>query len=231
MTDTKTELPHYLGHRARLRERFLVDEGASMPDYELLELLLTFAVPRRDVKPMAKDLLKEFGSFAGVMNATQYQLLEAGVSVNIMTVFKIVVAAAHKMAAQELKAKDEPVIANVPYLVDYCRMIMGHLDIEEFRIFFLDNTMHIIKERVMQRGTKDAVAFHPREIVRAVLEYGARHIIMVHNHPGGKASPSKQDRLLTDEIVDALMPLNITVWDHLIITKNNYFSFRTNNLV
>ncbi len=231
---TNTEMsdkPHYLGHRERLRNRFLTDNGHSMPDYELLELLLTIAIPRKDVKPLAKDLIARFGSFANVLHAGQNDLLKFGLTLNTITVFKIVVAAAVKMSWQELSSRDEPVLSNFDYMLNYCRTAMAHLDIEEFRILFLNAKLQVIKEEVMQRGTINHVTVHPREVVKATLDCGAISVILFHNHPGGKAVPSSDDREVTRQIVDALRPLQIKVQDHIIITQNNYFSFRTAGLL
>ena len=230
-TQNKKDKPHYLGHRQRLKERFLTDNGRTMPDYELLELLLTIAIPRKDVKPLAKELIKKFGSFADVINANQNDLLEFGLTLNTITIFKIVVAAAVKMSWQELSSRVEPVLSNFDYMLDYCRTAMARLDIEEFRVLFLNAKLQIIKEEVMQRGTVNHVAVHPREVVKAALDCGAVSIVLFHNHPGGKANPSGDDREVTKQIVEALRPLNIKVQDHIIITKDNYFSFRTAGLL
>lgn len=230
-TQNKKDKPHYLGHRQRLKERFLTDNGRTMPDYELLELLLTIAIPRKDVKPLAKELIKKFGSFADVINANQNDLLEFGLTLNTITIFKIVVAAAVKMSWQELSSRDESVLSNFDYMLDYCRTAMARLDIEEFRVLFLNAKLQIIKEEVMQRGTVNHVAVHPREVVKAALDCGAVSIVLFHNHPGGKANPSGDDREVTKQIVEALRPLNIKVQDHIIITKDNYFSFRTAGLL
>ncbi len=227
----KAQKPHYLGHRQRLKERFLTDNGRSMPDYELMELLLTIAIPRRDVKPLAKELIAKFGSFANVLNARTDDLQEFGLTLNTITVFKIVVAAAVKMSWQELSSRDEPVLSNFDYMLDYCRTAMAHLDVEEFRVLFLNAKLQIIKEEIMQRGTVNHVAVHPREVVKAALDCGAISVVLFHNHPGGKAAPSADDREVTRQIVEALRPLKIRVQDHIIITKDNYFSFRTSGLL
>ncbi len=223
--------PHYFGHRERLRSRFLVDNGKSMPDYEIMELLLTMAIPRRDVKPLAKKLIDEFGSFGKAINATQNQLSAFGLSLNTITVFKIVVAAAQKMSWQEFSEKDEPVFSSFDYMIDYCRTALGYLDVEEFRVIFLDAKLHPIKEQTMQRGTVNAVSVHAREVVKEALGCGAISVILMHNHPGGKAKPSQADILNTNEIADALYPLKISIQDHIIITKDGYYSFRDQGML
>lgn len=230
-TTGSQDKPHYLGHRQRLKERFLTDNGRSMPDYELMELLLTVAIPRRDVKPLAKELIAKFGSFANVLHAKTNDLQAFGLTLNTITVFKIVVAAAVKMSWQELSSRDEPVLSNFDYMLDYCRTAMAHLDVEEFWVLFLNAKLQIIKEEIMQRGTVNHVAVHPREVVKAALDCGAISVVLFHNHPGGKAAPSADDREVTRQIVEALRPLKIKVQDHIIITKDNYFSFRTAGLL
>ncbi len=227
----KSEQQHYIGHRQRLRERFLKDEGKSMADYELLELLLTLAIPRRDVKALAKNLIKDFGSFAKVINAPQYKLADYGLSQSTIAAFKVVVAAAIKMSWQELREKNDTVLSNFDYMIDYCKMALAHLEVEEFRVLFLNAHLKIIKEETMQRGTVNNVAVHPREVVKAALECGAMSVILFHNHPGGKASSSKNDMDVTKQICEALSPLGIKVQDHVIITADDYFSFRDNGLI
>lgn len=226
-----SESPHYLGHRQRLRERFLKDEGRSMADYELLEFLLTLAIPRRDVKELAKSLIKDFGSFAKVLNAPQNQLAEYGLSQTTIGALKVVKSAAVKMSWQELRDKDEPIISNFDYMVEYCRTAIGYSDIEEFRVLFLNANLRIIKEETMQRGTVNNVAVHPREVVKSALENGAMSIVLFHNHPGGNSKPSRNDVEITRQIAEALNPLGIKLQDHIIITNDNYFSFRENGLL
>lgn len=228
---TTAEKPHYLGHRQRLRERFLKDEGRSMADYEILELLLTLAIPRRDVKELSKALIKDFGSFAKVLSAPQHQLAEYGLSQTAIAALKIVKTSVIKMSWQELRDKDEPVISNFDYMIEYCRAAIGHSDIEEFRVLFLNANLRIIKEEIMQRGTVNNVAVHPREVIKAALENGAMSVILFHNHPGGNPKPSRNDVEMTKQIAEALNPLGIKLQDHIIITGNNHFSFRENGLL
>ena len=163
--------PDYLGHRARLRDRFLNGGGKSMADYELLELLLTYAIPRRDVKPIAKDIVRKFGSLAGAAKASVPQLVEVnGVKENTAVLLKVIQEAARRFSWAELSATDAPVISNWDAMIDYCRTEMSHLDIEEFRIIFLDVKFRVIGEEVMQRGTINQVAIHPREVVKMAME-------------------------------------------------------------
>ena len=205
--------PDYLGHRARLRDRFLNGGGKSMADYELLELLLTYAIPRRDVKPIAKDIVRKFGSLAGAAKASVPQLVEVnGVKEN---------------TAVELSATDAPVISNWDAMIDYCRTEMSHLDIEEFRIIFLDVKFRVIGEEVMQRGTINQVAIHPREVVKMAMEKKASALILVHNHPSGDVKPSRADVEITKQIKQALEAINILLLDHIIISKYDYASLKS----
>lgn len=219
------EKPHYLGHRMRLKERFLKDEGKSMADYELLELLLTIAIPRRDVKQKAKDLINHFGSFNKVITASQNALLSYGLSQNVITILKIIKTSAIKLSWQELNEQDEPILNNFDYMIDYCRTAMSYLDIEEFRVIFLDAKLRIIKEETMQRGSVNSVSVHPREVLKAAIQHNATSVILVHNHPSGKPQPSTKDIEVTKQIIDALKTIDIKVNDHIIITQNSYYSF------
>ncbi len=230
MTDT-TE-PDYLGHRTRLRSRFLSDEGKSMPDYELAELILTYALPRRDVKPLAKALIKRFGSLAGVLNASASQLQDVdGVKENTAVLFKVIRTAARRLFWAELASADKPVISNWDAMIDYCRSEMAHLDVEEFRIIFLDVKWQVVGEEIMQRGTINQVAIHPREVVKRAMERKASAVILVHNHPSGDVKPSRADVDMTKQIKIALESINITLLDHLIVSKNNYASLKEMQII
>ncbi len=218
----------YLGHRARLRDRFLNGGGKSMADYELLELLLTYAIPRRDVKPIAKDIVRKFGSLAGAAKASVPQLVEVnGVKENTAVLLKVIQEAARRFSWAELSATDAPVISNWDAMIDYCRTEMSHLDIEEFRIIFLDVKFRVIGEEVMQRGTINQVAIHPREVVKMAMEKKASALILVHNHPSGDVKPSRADVEITKQIKQALEAINILLLDHIIISKYDYASLKS----
>jgi DNA repair protein RadC len=224
---TTEEKPDYLGHRKRLRERFILGEGKDMPDYELLELLLMIAIPRRDVKPIAKRLIKKFGSFAEVINASIEDLQQIeGIKETSATILKIVKAAALRMSWQNLSSSDAPVISNWDTMVDYCRSSMGYLDIEEFHIIFLNSKLQVIGEEVQQRGTINQVAIHPREVIKSAINKGATAIILAHNHPSGDVTPSKADLHVTKQIKEAANLVNIELIDHLIISKNLVYGFK-----
>ena len=220
--------PDYLGHRARLRDRFLNGGGKSMADYELLELLLTYAIPRRDVKPIAKDIVRKFGSLAGAAKASVPQLVEVnGVKENTAVLLKVIQEAARRFSWAELSATDAPIISNWDAMIDYCRTEMSHLDIEEFRIIFLDVKFRVIGEEVMQRGTINQVAIHPREVVKMAMEKKASALILVHNHPSGDVKPSRADVEITKQIKQALEAINILLLDHIIISKYDYASLKS----
>lgn len=230
MKDSKgqDEQPDYLGHRSRLRERFLKSNGKDMADYELIELLLTYVIPRRDVKPIAKELIRKFGSLGDVVNADISRITEVnGIKENTAIIFKLIKEAAKRFSWEILSDKDTPVINDWDTMIDYCRSEMAYLDIEEFRIIFLDVKLRLIGEEIMQRGTINQVAIHPREVVKLAMDKKAAAIIMVHNHPSGDVKPSRADIEITKQIKQALESINIQLIDHVVISKNDYFSIKS----
>ena len=224
--------PDYLGHRERLRRRFLLGGGRDMPDYELLELLLTIAIPRRDVKPLAKELIRKFGSFAEVVNAPLEELmLVKGVKENTAAVLRIVRECSVRSSWQSLKGTGAPVISDFDAMVDYCRSAMAYQMVEEFRIIFLNSKLYVIGEEIQQRGTVDQVAIHPREVIKSAMMHGASAMILVHNHPSGIVTPSKADMEITKRIKEAAEAVSIRLFDHLIISKSSVYSFHNQGFV
>ena len=224
--------PDYLGHRERLRRRFLLGGGRDMPDYELLELLLTIAIPRRDVKPLAKELIRKFGSFAEVVNAPLEELmLVKGVKENTAAVLRIVRECSVRSSWQSLRGMDAPVISDFDAMVDYCRSAMAYQTVEEFRIIFLNSKLYVIGEEIQQRGTVDQVAIHPREVIKSAMMHGASAMILVHNHPSGIVTPSKADMEITKRIKEAAEAVSIRLLDHLIISKSSVYSFHNQGFV
>lgn len=224
--------PDYLGHRERLRRRFLLGGGRDMPDYELLELLLTIAIPRRDVKPLAKELIRKFGSFAEVVNAPLEELmLVKGVKENTAAVLRIVRECSVRSSWQSLKGMDAPVISDFDAMVDYCRSAMAYQTVEEFRIIFLNSKLYVIGEEIQQRGTVDQVAIHPREVIKSAMMHGASAMILVHNHLSGIVTPSKADIEITKRIKEAAEAVSIRLFDHLIISKSSVYSFHNQGFV
>ncbi|MEM9170693.1 MAG: DNA repair protein RadC [Pseudomonadota bacterium] len=221
---------HAHGHRERLRERFRSAGADGLHDYELLELVLFRAIPRRDVKPLAKSLIATFGGFAETLAAPTPRLLEIkGVSEAVATEFKIVQAAAVKLTQE--RVLNRPVLSSWRDLLAYCRAAMADEKTELFRILFLDKKNILIADEVQQRGTVDHTPVYPREVVKRALELGASAIILVHNHPSGDPTPSRADIDMTREIVDAANALRIRVHDHLVIGADREASFKTLGLL
>lgn len=222
--------PHFHGHRARLRERFKTSGDSALADYELLELLLFRAIPRRDTKPLAKQLLKKFGSFAGVLNAPEAQLLEMkGVGEAVVTELKLVKAVALRLMQKELIKKE--VINSWSDLVNYVSAAMAHERREQFRIIFLDKRNQIITDEIQSEGTIDHTPVYTREVVKRALDVGAASLILVHNHPSGDPTPSRADVKMTREIINALASLSIKVHDHIIVGRDGYASLRQLELI
>jgi len=221
--------PHS-GHRERLRERFVKGGAEAMPDYEMLELVLFAAVPRRDTKPLAKALIARFGSFAEVIAAKRERLLEIpGVGEAVVGQLKIVEAAAQRLARGKVMGR--PALSSWAALLDYCMAAMARSQNEEFRVLFLDRKNVLVADEVQSRGTVDHAPVYPREIVRRALEHGASAIILVHNHPSGDPTPSRADIDMTREIAAAAKALKIAVHDHLVIGRNGHASFKSLGLL
>lgn len=225
-----TETEHYIGHRARLRGRFLGDGGDALPDYELLELILFSARPRGDVKPLAKRLLKQFGSFDKVIYANEHALRSVDeVGDAVISALKTVRVSAQRLVKSEIR--DLPVIQSWSALIDYCKLAMGKENIEQFRVLFLNNRHALIADEVLQQGTINHTPVYPREVVKRALELGAAAIILLHNHPSGDPTPSKADIDITTKIIEACATVNVTVHDHVIITENGHYSFKSFGLI
>jgi len=226
----KPSKPHYAGHRARLRERFLKSGGDALADYELLELLLFQALPRGDTKPLAKELIRKFGSYAEVLSADGDALREVdGVGDAVVAALKTVRAAALRLMRDELM--DKPVLGSWQALLDYCRAAMAREKTEQFRLLYLNRKNALIADEVQQRGTVDQTAVYPREVVKRALELGATAIIMVHNHPSGDPTPSRGDIDMTNEVKEAGEKLGIVLHDHIVIARGGASSFKSMGLL
>ena len=222
--------PHHVGHRERLRERFRTGGDAALADYELLELILFRAMPRRDVKPLAKALIARFGSFSEVLAARPERLGEiAGLGEAAATEIKVVEAAARRIALAAVRKRVG--LSSSSAVLSYCRTAMAFIDHEEFRILFLDKKNQLLADEVQGVGTVDHAPVYPREIMRRSLELGATALILVHNHPSGDPSPSTADIAMTMQIATLAKALNIQVHDHLIIGRDGHASFRALNLL
>ncbi len=222
--------PHYHGHRERLRSRFREAGADAVSDYELLELVLFRAIPQRDVKPLAKDLIARFGSFAEVVSAPATRLAEIkGLGDAAITELKVVQAAASRLARGQVKKR--PALSSWTAVLDYCRTTMAFADKEQFRIIFLDKRNQIIADEVQQTGTVDHTPVYPREVVKRALELSATAIILVHNHPSGDPTPSRADIQMTQAIVEIAKPLGISVHDHIIVGKEGHASLKGLKLI
>lgn len=219
-------LPSYIrDHRQRLRERFMTGGASAVPDYELLELVLFRSIPRKDVKPLARELLESFGDFNRVLSAPTEKLSRIkGIGDAVITDLKIVEAAAHRLA--RAKVMQRHVISSWDAVLDYCHTTMAHRDTEQFRVLFLDVKNTLIADEEQAKGTIDHVPVYPREVAKRALELNASALILVHNHPSGDPTPSQSDIDMTARIQDACNALGITLHDHLIVGKEQELSFR-----
>jgi DNA repair protein RadC len=224
------EEPHYHGHRERLRQRFLDSSGEGMPDYEILELLLFRAIPRRDVKPLAKAVLKHFGSFAEAVHASRERLAEVpGLGQAAIAEIKIVQEAARRFLQRDLERK--PLLSSWGQVCDYLRATMAFDTNEQFRILFLDKRNRLIADEMQQRGTVDHTSVYVREVVKRALELSATAIVLSHNHPSGDPTPSQADIKMTREIIDAASKVGVLVHDHVIVGKDGHLSLRQAELI
>ncbi|SES74826.1 RadC family protein [Paracoccus homiensis] len=223
--------PSYLSdHRARLRERFMQGGATAMPDYELLELVLFRAIPRQDVKPLARRLIERFGDFNRVLSANPARLSEVeGVGPAVITELKIVEAAAQRLSRARIIQR--PVLSSWQALLDYCHTTMAHRETEQFRVLYLDRKNVLIADEEQASGTVDHVPVYPREIIKRALELNASALILVHNHPSGDPTPSDSDITMTARIAQAGDTMGIVIHDHLIIGKSRELSFRAEGLL
>jgi DNA repair protein RadC len=224
-------VPHYTGHRERARQRFLELGEQNIKDYELLELVLQIVLPRRDTKPLAKELIARFGSFSGVFSASTERLEDfKGLGPASIANLKVIQAAAQRFARDRVNP-DMPILSSWSALIDYCRSAMAFEPIEQFRILFLDKKNRLIADEVQQRGTVDHTPVYPREVIKRALELGATALILVHNHPSGDPSPSTADVQMTRQIADIARPLGITMHDHIIIGRSGHASMKGLKLI
>ena len=213
-----------------MRRRLIEGGGDAFLDYELLEYILGLAILRRDTKPLAKRLLAEFGSFPAVLAASAAELARVeGLSEGGAAALKFVEAAS--LRSLRAVALNRPVLSGWQALTDYLHAAMAHRVTEEFRVIFLNNRNIMIRDEAMGRGTVNAAPVYPREIVKRALELGASSVILVHNHPSGDPSPSRDDIAMTKAIIDAGRPLGLSVHDHVIIGKTGHASFRALGLI
>lgn len=218
--------PHYLGHRQRLRERLLTAGAAALPDYELLEFLLFAAMPRGDAKPLAKDLLQRFGSFADVLSAEKEALFAVpGIGEAAAATLMAAREAGLRLARAEIR--ERPLLGSWQKVIDYCTANLGFAKVEEFHLLFLDRKNALIADERQQRGTVDHTPVYTREVVKRALDLGASALIMVHNHPSGDPTPSKADIETTREVAKAASLFGLTLHDHVIIGRGRHTSLKS----
>lgn len=220
----------HVGHRARLRQRFLAAGAEALADYELLELLLFLARPRGDVKPLAKRLIGRFGSFAGTVSASADDLRKVdGIGETSVVALKTAEAAATRLLGQALQ--DRPVLSSWSQLLDYCRVAMAHRPVEDVRVLFLDRKNRLIRDERIGTGTVDHAPLYPREVLKRALDLGASALIVVHNHPSGDPTPSQADISMTRQLAEAATSLGLVLHDHLIVARGGHTSFRSSGLL
>lgn len=229
MTDDE---PHYHGHRQRLRERFLKSGLAGFADYEVVELLLTLAVPRSDVKQPAKALIGRFGNLQGILDAPIEELRAVpGIGSVTPVALQIIRAAATLYLQQSGEGHDS--LADPARLADFWRMRIGALQKEVFEVAYLDSAYRLLRDGVetLEEGTIDRAAVYPRRVIEAALKRGAAALVLAHNHPNDDVTPSEHDKLLTRAIVLAAETVHLKVVDHLIVSPQETFSFRKAGLL
>lgn len=220
----------HLGHRKRLRDRFLKGGEKGIPDYEIIELLLFGVIPRGDTKPLAKKLLDTCGSFSGLLQADIEKLKSIpGVGEATIVALKVIHEAACRLVREETNT--QTTLNSWQSIINYCRARMSHLNVEQFRLLFLDQKNKVIADEVQQQGTINRTPVFPREVVKRTLELGATSLIMVHNHPSGDPTPSQADIDITRKVIKAARELEINVLDHLIIGRFGHTSLREKRLI
>lgn len=218
------------GHRARLRQRLLAGDIDALADHEIVEYLLMTAIPRRDVKPLARSLIQRFGGLAGVLNAEPRALAaHPGMGETSAAALRIVATAARRMAREVVR--DAPVLSSWQALIDYLTIDMAHLTVERVRVLYLDTRNRLVHDWHAGDGSIDEAAIHPREVIRKALDLGATALILVHNHPSGAPDPSRADIQITQQIAEAGRLMGVVVHDHVIIGRQGHVSFKAKGLI
>lgn len=221
---------YQLGHRQRLRTRFVKGGDKAVADYELLEIILFSAYTRQDVKPLAKSLLHKFQTLGGVINAPVHELMSvAGIGEAAVASIKAVDCIFYRKLKEEFM--ERPLADSADQVIRYCQASMGHLRKEQHRIMFLDGNNRLIAEEVQTYGTVDQTPLYPREVLHQALNIGASAVILIHNHPSGDPTPSDADIEITKRIIDALGSANIKFHDHIIIGGNKHVSLKGSQLI
>ncbi|MFN5383015.1 MAG: RadC family protein [Alphaproteobacteria bacterium] len=225
------ETPQYHGHRKRLKSKFLGQDIRSFEDYEILELLLCYAIPRADTKSLAKALLRKYGSLAAVVNGEQSDLQEfKGLGESSIILLKALLDFNSRLMI-EREPKKIDILNNWASVLNYCKLTMGYKKQEYFRVLYLNRKNHLLADELHTGGTVDRIQVYPREIAKRAIHHAASAVILVHNHPSLDVNPSTEDIEMTKTICKAIEPIGCVVHDHLIISNNNHFSFRASNLI
>jgi DNA repair protein RadC len=228
--DAEKETHHGAGHRERLRKRLFEQRGESLHDHEIIEYLLALAIPRRDTKEIAKQLLAKYGGLSALLTADPESIMrEKWMGETSVAALKIVQVAALRLLNEPVR--QQPILASWQSLLDYLRADMAHLTVERVRTLYLNSKNMLIRDEVSNEGSVDQAAIYTREVVRRAMDLGAVAIILVHNHPSGDSAPSRQDIAMTRDIVDAAKVFNIVVHDHIIIGKDGFSSMRGAGLI
>ena len=218
------------GHRARLRKRLLEGGAEALADHEVVEYLLMTAIPRRDVKPLARSLIARFGGLAGVFNADPGALARhPGMGETSAAALRIVALATRRLARAQVR--EAPVLGSWQALIDYLTIDMAHLTVERVRVLYLNTQNMLIHDEHVGDGSIDEAAIHPREVIRRALDLGATALILVHNHPSGSPQPSRADIQITNRIAEAGRLLGITVHDHVIVGREGHVSLKAKGLI
>jgi DNA repair protein RadC len=222
------EKPHYLAHRSRLRKRFRKTDGNGLHEYELIELLLTYAIPRIDVKPIAKRLHERFGGLSGVLDASQQEIEGIkGIGPVSATLIRLVKALCLSDSAKRMKNKD--ILSSPDSVLDFSRMKLTGLPNEALMAIYVNVKNQVIAYEMLNEGSVDNVVIYPRRIIEGALRYHASGLIIVHNHPSGNPEPSEEDMVLTRSLSEISKTLDIRLLDHIIVGRDGHFSFRERN--
>jgi DNA repair protein RadC len=221
---------HHTGHRSRLRQRYLNSGSEGLHDYELLELLLTYAIPLRDVKPVAKELLNRFDNFAGVVDASPEELQDIpGIGAASSVLIKIVKDVCCSYLAERMEKRDA--LVSPAAVRDFARMKLSGKKDEALMVIYLNTKNHVNDYEILHVGTIDQTMVYPRTLIKKALSNNSSGLIIVHNHPSGICDPSEEDKRLTNAVRSAVETVDIRLVDHLIVGKGGYFSFIENELL
>ena len=218
------------GHRKRLREKFIKSGLAGFHDYEIVELLLTLGIPRRDCKQQAKEAIKRFKTLRGVLEAPVEELQQIeGIGSHSAFGIRLVQEIAREFLKEQVL--DKPYCRSSREVFDYLYHSMRDLKKEVFKVMFLDSQNRVVKIEDLFEGTLNSSAIYPREIIQSAVKHNAAALIFVHNHPAGNPQPSDNDKQITQDLVFAGNIMQIKVLDHIIIGENRYFSFADAGLI